>query len=83
MATFESQGFINISSGVGFVFLEQNIRSHQVRAMRQFCEDNGGYLSIIQAPLELKKQIEPWGYVGNGLTMMKKIKEKFDPQEVF
>ncbi|MGY6528960.1 MAG: FAD-binding oxidoreductase [Cyanobacterium sp.] len=82
-ATFNCDGFINISSGVGFIFLEQNTRSHQVRAMRQFCEDNGGYLSMVQAPLELKKQIEPWGYVGNGLMMMKKIKGKFDPQGVF
>lgn len=81
--TYNCSGFVNISSGVGFIFLSEQIRSHQIRAMRQFCEENGGYLSMVRSPLELKKQIEPWGYVGNGLVMMKKIKEKFDPQEVF
>lgn len=80
---FKCSGFVNISSGIGFIFLDNQVRSHQIRLMRQFCEDNGGYLSMVRSPLELKKQIEPWGYVGNGLTMMKKIKEKFDPQEVF
>ncbi|MBE9223321.1 FAD-binding oxidoreductase [Cyanobacterium stanieri LEGE 03274] len=80
---FGYEGFINISSGVGFVFLGEDIRAHQVLALRRFCEDNGGYLSMVRSPLALQKQVEPWGYVGNGLEMMKKIKEKFDPQGVF
>ncbi len=83
LTNFQLKGFINISSGVGYIFLDESTRSHRIREIRQFCQLNGGYLSILRSPLALKQQIEPWGYLGNGLTMMKKIKEKFDPRGVF
>ncbi len=36
-----------------------------------------GFLTILQAPPALS--LEPWGYTGNALDMMKAIKQQFDP----
>jgi glycolate oxidase FAD binding subunit len=83
MSTFDGYGLINISSGIGNLSLNKGIKSHQIINLRQFCEDRGGFLTILTAPISLKKQIEPWGYVGNSLKMMQTIKQNFDPQNVF
>lgn len=74
-------GIINISNGVGFITFSESIKSHQIINLRQFCEKNHGFLTVLNAPF--KNQIEPWGYVGNGLKMMKIIKKNFDPQGRF
>ncbi|MBF2058503.1 MAG: FAD-binding oxidoreductase [Cyanobacterium sp. T60_A2020_053] len=81
--TFSCLGLINISSGVGYLGLATDTRSHQIRQIRAYCEEREGYLSVLRAPDSLKKQVDEWGYIGNGLTVMKKLKEKFDPQSVF
>lgn len=79
--TFNCMGLINLSSGVGYLGLSADTKSHQIREKRVYCEARDGYLSVLRA-LD-KKQIDEWGYIGNGLTVMKKLKEKFDPQSVF
>lgn len=83
MSGFDGYGLINISSGIGNLSFNQGVKSHQIMNLRQFCEDRGGFLTILMAPISLKQQIEPWGYVGNGLKMMKTIKKNFDPTNVF
>ncbi|MBL1210784.1 FAD-binding oxidoreductase [Geminocystis sp. GBBB08] len=76
-------GLINISSGIGKISFNNGIKSHQLINLRQFCQEKGGFLSILTAPIYLKKQIETWGYTGNGLKMMRIIKQNFDPKNVF
>jgi glycolate oxidase FAD binding subunit len=78
---FDNYGLINISQGIGFLSFSKAIKSHQILNLRQFCNDNSGFLTVLNAPF--KSQFEPWGYVGNGLKMMKTIKQNFDPQGVF
>jgi glycolate oxidase FAD binding subunit len=78
---FDNYGLINISQGIGFLSFSEIIKSHQILNLRQFCNDNSGFLTVLNAPF--KSQIEPWGYGGNGLEMMKTIKQNFDPQGVF
>ena len=34
---------------------------------------------VQQCPLELKKEIDVWGAGGNSLSLMRKVKERFDP----
>lgn len=46
---------------------------------RSLCQRQGGYLTLLQASPNVRKAFEPWGYGGNALTLMKKIKEQFDP----
>ena len=50
--------------------------------VRSHAQDNGGFLSILQAPIALKQSIEVWGYTGNALKVMSDSKEKFDPHRL-
>lgn len=79
----ESYGLINIATGIGTIILRESIKTHQISHLRKFCEEHGGYLTILESHASLQKEFEPWGYVGNGLTMMKKIKSNFDPFNIF
>ena len=57
-----------------FVAVLEKVRSH--------AQDNGGFLSVLQAPAELKQAMDVWGYTGNALKVMSDIKEKFDPDRM-
>ncbi|NEP46006.1 MAG: FAD-binding oxidoreductase, partial [Okeania sp. SIO2H7] len=53
-----------------------------IRKMRSHCETNGGFLTLLAAPQQWKQHLKPselWGYSGNGLTIMDKLKQQFDP----
>ena len=68
-------GLIHISSGLGLVRLENQ---DQILPLRNLCAANSGFLSILSAPVELKERFDVWGYTGNGLQVMRRIKEQFD-----
>ena len=42
-----------------------------------------GFLTILEAPKNIKERYEPWGYQGNTLNLMKSLKTKFDPYNLF
>jgi glycolate oxidase FAD binding subunit len=50
--------------------------------LRSHCEQSEGYLSILEAPESIKQSLDLWGYSGNALSAMRKLKEQFDPQGV-
>jgi glycolate oxidase FAD binding subunit len=50
--------------------------------LRDLCQAQGGFLTVLEAPAELKRSIDVWGYSGNALDLMKKIKHQFDPQNL-
>ena len=80
--TVALQGRIHASSGVGQLRLtgtEMDCR-RLLGELRSLLNQSGGYLSILEAPLTLKKAVEVWGYSGNALAAMRKLKERFDPQ---
>jgi glycolate oxidase FAD binding subunit len=68
-------GLIHISSGLGLVRLENQ---EQILPLRNLCQANSGFLSILSAPVELKKRFDVWGDIGNGLEVMRGIKKQFD-----
>ena len=72
-------GLIHISSGLGLVRLE---KEEQILPLRNLCAANSGFLSILSAPVELKERFDVWGYTGNGLQVMRRIKEQFDRQNI-
>lgn len=76
------QGQIHASSGVGQLRLTGTATDCRglLGELRSVLEQSDGYLSILDAPLILKHNIEVWGYSGNALAAMRKLKEKFDPQ---
>jgi glycolate oxidase FAD binding subunit len=51
--------------------------------MRSTCERDRGFLTILEAPKNIKAKHEPWGYQGNALNLMKSLKTKFDPYNIF
>ena len=68
-------GLIHISSGLGLVRLE---KSEQILPLRNLCQANSGFLSILSAPVEVKLKFDVWGYTGNSLDVMRDIKKQFD-----
>ncbi|MFM2064642.1 MAG: hypothetical protein RLZZ507_4313 [Cyanobacteriota bacterium] len=68
-------GLIHLNSGLGLVRLENK---DQVLKLRDFCQSNSGFLSVLSAPVEIKENLDVWGYNGNALHIMRGIKEQFD-----
>ncbi|MBE9225189.1 FAD-binding oxidoreductase [Phormidium sp. LEGE 05292] len=80
----ESMGLIHASSGLGLLkFDSSKLSSDTILQMRNFCQLNSGFLTVLEAPLAWKKQLDVWGYSGNALDVMRKIKQQFDPDNIF
>ena len=79
----DSYAIIHNKSGLGKLILNSVDSLSDLQKLRSYCEENRGFLTILESPLTIKEQIEPWGYSGNALTMMEKIKQQFDPKKQF
>jgi len=75
-----ARGLIHGGSGLGWIELEpDSLRFPVLQTLRQYCQTQGGFLSILEGPVALKQQIDVWGYTGNALSLMLKVKQAFDP----
>lgn len=72
-------GLIHLSSGLGLVQLKNQ---EQILPLRNLCTANSGFLTILSAPVELKKNVDVWGDIGNSLAVMRGIKKQFDTQNI-
>jgi glycolate oxidase FAD binding subunit len=72
-------GLIHLGSGLGILHLENSSR---IASTRSRCEQNGGFLTILTAPMEVKQKFDVWGYKGNALEIMQRIKQQFDPENI-
>ncbi|BBD58900.1 FAD linked oxidase domain-containing protein [Nostoc sp. HK-01] len=72
-------GLIHISSGLGWLQLEEQ---NQVLELRDRTQNHQGFLSILTAPVTVKQNIDVWGYSGNALPLMRGIKAQFDSQNI-
>ncbi|HAO12514.1 MAG TPA: FAD-binding oxidoreductase [Planktothrix sp. UBA8407] len=75
-------GVIHAGVGLGVLRFE-SVSPETLLNLRNWCESQGGFLSILKAPVDLKQQLEVWGYSGNALNLMRQIKQQFDPQNQF
>lgn len=70
-------------SGLGTVRLGSGMAAEPlaevVTKLRSHCEQASGYLTLLEAPTEIKQAVGTWGKMGNSLTLMKAIKAQFDP----
>ena len=74
---------IHLGSGIGELVLEaETTKTFMIQELRSLCQNAGGYLSVLQAPIPFKQQIDVWGYAGNALDLMQKIKSQFDPKSL-
>ena len=79
----EAQVRLYGSSGLGWVQFENANRAVDVVGkLRSLCEENGGFLTILQAPKTIKETVDVWGYTGDALGVMKSVKQKFDPHHI-
>ena len=74
-----ASGVIHLNSGIGACTLAT---ADTILPLRSHCEANGGFLSMLQAPVELKQHIDVWGYRGNAVPLMTQIKQQFDPLNI-
>jgi len=74
-----SHGQFHASSGVGYLCLPAETPAAAIADLRRLCEAHQGYLTLLEAPLALKQQLDPWGYSGNAIAAMQAIKQQFDP----
>ncbi len=65
-------------SGIGTVRLVA-ATAETVEQLRRRCTMANGYLTLLEAPLSLKKAVDVWGYSGDALGTMKALKAQFDP----
>lgn len=70
------------SSGIGQLQIT-NADNSVVEELRSYCQQNYGFLTVLDAPKALKQQLDIWGYSGNAIKTMQAIKYQFDPQNIF
>jgi glycolate oxidase FAD binding subunit len=62
--------------------LETGERLRRLAEMRRLAQASGGQMLILRAPGEIKNQIDVWGDVGPAQSLMRALKEKFDPHRL-
>lgn len=78
----DAECFIHAGSGLGMVQCKADTSLTNLTALRQLCETHQGFLTILKAPIAIKQQFDLWGYPGNALTLMQKLKDQFDPHSI-
>ena len=72
---------VHASSGVGQLQLD-SADKQVITQMRSYCQQNQGFLTVLDAPKPFKHQVDIWGYSGNALKTMEAIKNQFDPNQI-
>ncbi|BFM40036.1 FAD-binding oxidoreductase [Synechocystis sp. LKSZ1] len=76
-------GQIHLGTGLGRLTFDQGIDPAALQRQRILCQNYRGFLSILESPASYKTQLDPWGYDGNALDLMGRLKQQFDPQQCF
>ncbi|MGK7927282.1 MAG: FAD-binding oxidoreductase [Spirulina sp.] len=76
-------GLIHGGSGLGYLHLQGEEIIPRLKKLREICQAEKGFLTILEAPIAVKKELDPWGYSGNALELMQQIKQKFDRDRLF
>ncbi|WP_017317961.1 FAD-binding oxidoreductase [Mastigocladopsis repens] len=75
-------GLVHIASGLGVLRFEGENTVDKVLGTRNLCQSHGGFLTILSAPVKVKQQVDVWGYTGNAVQLMHRIKEQFDKENI-
>ncbi|HJW36367.1 MAG TPA: FAD-binding oxidoreductase [Actinomycetes bacterium] len=87
-------GSVGAHAGTGILWLASGAREGDLRADNPFLPGlvrwiaeareglaaRGGSLVVVKAPLHLKRQVDVWGPAGDALGLMRRVKERFDPE---
>lgn len=78
------QARLHASSGIGTLSLSSERNSvRQLKEVRSRCQAAGGYLNLLEAPLEWKQRLDPWGIDPATQQLMTRLRANFDPQGRF
>lgn len=82
-------GQIHAGSGTGVLRLEHegigkdpSPAMEWVQELRSRCQNAQGFLTVLEAPPALKRSLDLWGYAGNAIASMQKLKQQFDPHNI-
>ena len=76
-------GFIHAGSGLGRLRLDPAVVTPEtILEMRRHCQAQSGFLTLLEAPISLKQQLDVWGYNSSALNIMSQIKQQFDPKNL-
>lgn len=75
-------GLIHAGSGLGLLRHPATVTPQIILELRRHCEAQRGFLTVLEAPIALKQQLDVWGYNGNALNVMRGIKQQFDPKNL-
>jgi glycolate oxidase FAD binding subunit len=75
-------GLIHAGSGLGVLRYPATVTPQTILELRRHCEAQRGFLTVLEAPIALKQQLDVWGYNGNALNVMRGIKQQFDPKNL-
>jgi glycolate oxidase FAD binding subunit len=76
---------IHAASGLGilrFDLVGESDPKEFLLKVRQLANATGGFLTILEAPPALKQNMDVWGYTGNAIEMMQRIKHQFDSHDL-
>lgn len=74
-------GLIHASVGLGVLRFD-SISGDELLKLRGWCENQGGFLTVLFAPVEIKQNLDIWGYNSNALNLMRQIKQQFDSKNI-
>lgn len=79
--THAANGVVRILGGDDMLDeLRSRFRYKLLVELREAMQARGGQMVIVRAPYELKNQLDVWGEVGANATLLRGIKEQYDPQ---
>ena len=74
-------GIVHANSGLGNLSWDTQ-EATEVIKMRSLCQEQRGFLTVLESSSSLKQQLDPWGYTGNALEVMRKLKQQFDSDQI-
>ena len=84
LANFECVASADVGTGIIRLAFDGEKREviDQVRSLRANIASSGGTLFVEKAPPEIRREADAWGDAGATASLMRSIKEKFDPQSI-
>lgn len=78
----QAEILIHSGSGLGLLRFEANAATPEIISEMRSCQSQSGFLTLLEAPVSLKQQIDVWGYNGNSINLMRLIKQQFDSKNL-
>lgn len=78
-----SSGIVYAGSGLAVLRFGPDAEcAKAIARIRAYCESQAGFLSVLEASPAFKQQFDVWGYTGNALGVMRRVKQQFDPENI-